>query len=98
MRASYEALTRMMKKLGTKYHQLKWGLSPVVVGCRGQVGPGSAVRHAVFSKRKIRRGDVLVTDAGVEVGGYPSEQERTVIVVKAGPRGRRYSDAMLGGQ
>src|SRR5713101_9576445 len=59
MRASYEALTRMMRKLGTRYHQLKWGLSPVVVGCRGQVGPGSAVPHAVFSKRKIRRGGCL---------------------------------------
>ncbi len=98
MRASYEALTRMMRKLGTRYHQLKWGLSPVVVGCRGQVGPGSAVPHAVFSKRKIRRGDVLVTEAGVEVGGYTSELERTVIVGRAGPREKKYFDAMLRAQ
>src|SRR5438132_2024236 len=89
MRASHEALTRMMNKLGTRYHQLKWGLSPVVVGCRGQVGPGSAVPHAVVSKRKIRTGDVLVTEAGVEVGGYTSELERTVIVGSAGPRERQ---------
>src|SRR5437879_10123483 len=58
MKASYEALTRMMRKLGATYRQLKWGLSPVVVGCRGQVGPGSAIPHGVFSTRKIRRGDV----------------------------------------
>jgi len=98
MRASYEALIRMMKKLGARYRQLKWGLSPVVVGCRGQVGPGSAVPHAVFSKRKIQRGDVLVTEAGVEVGGYTSELERTVVVGRAGSREKKYFEIMLRAQ
>ncbi|HZY47796.1 MAG TPA: Xaa-Pro peptidase family protein [Candidatus Bathyarchaeia archaeon] len=98
VQASYEALNKMMKKLGARYHQLKWGLSPVVVGCRGQVGPGSAVPHAVFSERKIRRGDVLVTEAGVEVGGYTSELERTIIVGKAGEREKKHFEAMLKAQ
>jgi len=98
MKASYEALTRMMRKLGATYRQLKWGLSPVVVGCRGQVGPGSAIPHAVFSKRKIRSGDVLVTEAGVEVGGYTSELERTVVVGRAGQREKKYFEAMLKAQ
>jgi Xaa-Pro dipeptidase len=98
VKASYEALTKMTKKLGARYLQLKWGLSPVVVGCRGQVGPGSAVPHAVFSKNKIRRGDVLITEAGVEVGGYTSELERTVIVGKAGSREKKYFDAMIKAQ
>src|SRR5690348_12624665 len=98
VKASYETLTRMMRKLGARYCQLKWGLSPVVVGCRGQVGPASAVPHAVFSKRKIRRGDVLVTEAGVEVGGYTSELERTVIVGRAGSREKRYFEIMLKAQ
>jgi len=98
LKASYEALTGMMKKLGARYQQLRWGLSPVVVGCRGQVGPGSAVPHAVFSKRRIRRGDVLVTEAGVEVGGYTSELERTVIVGKAGSREKKYFETMLRAQ
>ena len=98
LRASYEALTRMMKQLGARYHQLKWGLSPVIVGCRGQVGPGSAVPHAVFSQRNIRRGDVLVTEAGVEMGGYTSELERTIIVGRAGPREKKYFDTMLKAQ
>src|SRR6267143_386006 len=98
VKASYEALTGMMKKLGDRYHQLKWGLSPVVVGCRGQVGPGSAIPHAVFCKRKIRRGDVLVTEAGVEVGGYTSELERTVIVGRAEPREKKYFETMLRAQ
>ena len=98
MKASYEALNRMMKKLRARYRQLKWSLSPVVVGCRGQVGPGSAVPHAVFSKRKIRRGDVLVTEAGVEIGGYTSELERTVIVGRAGSKEKKYFEIMLKAQ
>src|SRR5213594_4776579 len=98
LKASYDAFTGMMKKLGARYRQLKWGLSPVVVGCRGQVGPGSAVPHAVFSKRRIRRGDVLVTEAGVEVGGYTSELERTVIVGRPSSRAERCFEAMLNAQ
>jgi Xaa-Pro dipeptidase len=98
LKASYDAFTRMMKKLGARYQQLKWGLSPVVVGCRGQVGPGSAVPHAVFSKRKIRKGDVLVTEAGVEIGGYTSELERTVIVGRAGQKEKKYFETMLKAQ
>ena len=98
IKASYETLTRMMKKLGARYRQLKWGLSPVIIGCRGQVGPESAVPHAVFSRRKIQRGDVLVTEAGVEVGGYTSELERTVVVGKAGPREKKYFEVMLRAQ
>ena len=96
--ASLEALGGMMKRLGARYRQLKWGLSPVVVGCRGQVGPESSIPHAVFSPRKIKKGDVLVTEAGVEIGGYTSELERTVLVGKAGSKERRYFNAMLSAQ
>lgn len=98
VKASNETLEKLLKKIGPKYRQLKWGLSPVVVGCRGQVGPESAIPHAVFARRKIRKGDVLVTEAGVEIGGYTSELERTVIVAKAGERETRYFDAMLKAQ
>ena len=96
--ASLETLEAMMKALGAKYRQLKWGLSPVVIGCRGQVGPESAIPHAVYSPRKIKKGDVLVTEAGVEIGGYTSELERTVLVGKPGLREKRYFDAMLHAQ
>lgn len=98
LKASIEGLERMLRKLGGKYKQLKWGLSPVVVGFRGQVGPESAIPHAVFSKRKIHRGDVLVTEAGVEIGGYTSELERTIVVSKPSHRARRYFQAMLKAQ
>jgi len=77
---------------------LKIALSPVVVGIRGQVGVNSAIPHAVYTKNKIRRGDVLVTEAGVEMGGYTSELERTVIVGKPGSRAKRCFEAMLKAQ
>jgi len=98
LKASYEALEQMLKRLGKNYRQLKWGLSPVVVGFRGQVGPDSAIPHSVYSKRKIRKGDVLVTEAGVEIGGYTSELERTVVVGRASTKAKRYFEEMLRAQ
>jgi Xaa-Pro dipeptidase len=98
VKSSYDALARMLKKLGQSYVQFKIALSPVVVGFRGQIGINSAIPHAVYTKNKIRRGDILVTEAGVEVGGYTSELERTMIVGKASSRARRCFEAMLGAQ
>lgn len=98
VKSSYEALGRMLKKLGNRYGQLKIALSPVVVGFRGQIGQGSAIPHSVYSKRKIRKGDVLVTEAGVEVGGYTSELERTLIAGKPSSRATKYFNAMLSSQ
>ncbi len=95
LKASYQALVKLLNRLGRHYRQLKVGLSPVIVGFRGQVGAGSAIPHAVFSKNKIRRGDVLVTEAGVEVGGYTSELERTIIVGKPTSKAKKYFEAML---
>lgn len=98
VKSSYEALERMLKKLGQRYLQLKIALSPLVVGFRGQVGAASAIPHAVYSKNKIRKGNVLVSEAGVEVGGYTSELERTVVIGKPSPRAKRYFEAMLRAQ
>ncbi len=98
LKASQETFARMLRRLGGRYRQLKWGLSPVIVGFRGQVGAESAIPHAVFTKHKIRKGDVLVTEAGVEVGGYVSELERTVIVGKPSTRARKYFQSMLKAQ
>ena len=98
VKSSYDALDRMVKKLGQSYLQLKIALSPLVVGFRGQVGANSAIPHAVYTRNEIRRGDVLVSEAGVEVGGYTSELERTVIVGKPNSRAKRYFEAMLKAQ
>src|ERR1700756_582844 len=98
VRSSHDALAKMLKKLGQSYVQLKIALSPVVVGFRGQVGVNSAIPHAVYTRNKIRRGDVLVTEAGVEVGGYTSELERTLIVGKPNSRAKRCFGAMVNAQ
>ena len=98
VKASLEALEKMLKRLNGSYRQLKWALSPLVVGYRGQVGPDSAIPHTVFTKRKIRRGDILVSEAGVEIGGYTSELERTVIVGKPSSKARKYFTAMVEAQ
>src|SRR5216684_1451699 len=98
IKSSYDALARMLRKLGQSYVQMKIALSPVVVGFRGQVGANSAIPHAVYIRNKIRRGDVLVTEAGVEVGGYTSELERTVVVGRAGQREKKYFEVMLKAQ
>src|SRR5438445_11713680 len=98
LKSSYDALARMLKKLGQTYVQLKIALSPVVVGFRGQVGVNSAIPHAVYTKNKIRRGDVLVPEAGAEAGGYTSALERTLIVGKPSSRATRRFEAMLKAQ
>jgi len=98
IKSSYDALARMLRKLGQSYVQMKIALSPVVVGFRGQVGANSAIPHAVYTRDKIRRGDVLVTEAGVEVGGYTSELERTLVVGKPSSRAKRCFETMLNAQ
>jgi len=95
VKASLEGLEKMLKRLNGSYRQLKWALSPLVVGYRGQVGPDSAIPHTVYTKRKIRRGDVLVSEAGVEIGGYTSELERTVIIGKPSSKAAKYFAAMV---
>src|SRR5579864_3366150 len=98
VKSSYEALAKMLKKLGPRYIQLRIALSPLVVGFRGQVGAGSAIPHAVYTKNKIRKGDVLVTEAGVEVAGYTAELERTVIVGKPSAKAKKYFEIMTKAQ
>src|SRR3989449_8627271 len=82
VKSSYDSLARMLRKLGQSYAQLKIALSPIVVGIRGQIGVNSAVPHAVYTKNKIRRGDVLVTEAGGEKGGYTTALGRKGILGK----------------
>jgi len=43
-------------------------------------GPNGAFAHAKSSGRKIRRGDFIVMDFGVRVGGYHSDMTRTVYI------------------
>ena len=78
--ASLEATSVMKKTYGGEYESVKGRF--VSAGFRGQVGWKSAMPHSIDLNKPISEGDVLVTGAGADVGGYGSELERTMIVGK----------------
>ena len=98
MLASLEASSTMKKTLGPDYEQMRSGRAPSSAGFRGQVGWKSAMPHSIGIDRVIRVGDILVTGAGADVGGYNSELERTMIVGRPTPKQERYFDVMLKSQ
>jgi len=96
--ASMESSSIMKKALGADYEQIRSGRSPASAGFRGQVGWKSAMPHSIGIGEVIRDGDVLVTGAGADVGGYNSELERTMIVGEPTPKQKRYFEAMMKAQ
>ena len=98
MRASFEASQAMIRTLGPGYRTGGMGTSPASAGFRGQIGKDSALPHAVTSNAKLKAGDVLVTGAGADVGGYGSELERTMIMGEPTPEQARFFELMLQAQ
>lgn len=95
MRASFEASQAMIRTLGPEYRPLAWGRSNAHAGFRGQIGPDSALPHAMTSNARLQAGDVLVTGAGASVWGYGSELERTMIMGEPSPEQERYFNLMF---
>ena len=95
--ATYEASMIMKKTLGPDYEPLR-RIIPVSAGFRGQVGEMSAIPHSMATKRVIRKGDVVVTGAGADVGGYSCELERTMIVGEPTAKQKRYFNVMVKAQ
>ena len=95
--ASYEASMIMKKTLGADYEPMR-SSSPVGAGFRGQIGEMSAIPHSISTKHMIREGDVVVTGAGADVGGYSCELERTMIVGKPTSKQKRYFNVMVKAQ
>ena len=95
--ASAEATGIMKKTLGPEYAPTK-GSRACSAGFRGQVGWKSAMPHCVSIDRAIKDGDVLVTGAGADVGGYGSELERTMIVGEPTAKQAKMFDAMVKAQ
>lgn len=92
-RASHEATMAMLKTLGRGHRPL--GPVGAYAGFRGQVGPNSALPHAVTINAVLRPGDVLVTGATAYVGGYCSELERTMFVGEPSAEQVRFFTLML---
>jgi len=95
--ASTEASVIMKKALGPDYEPLRRS-SPVSVGFRGQIGEMSAIPHSIATRHMIRKGDVVVTGAGADVGGYSCELERTMILGKPTSKQKRCFNVMAKAQ
>ena len=94
-RATREATAAMIAALGDSYRgQNRW-MSGAVALYRGQIGPNSALPHAMTTGATFQPGDTLVTGAGAAVWGYISELERTMVVGEASAEQRRYFQHML---
>ena len=91
--ASQEATMAMIKTLGPGFEPR--GGRGASAGFRGQIGPNSALPHAITKHIVLQKGDVLVTGAGATVWGYNSELERTMFVGEASAEQRKYFDWMV---
>ncbi|MBO0701801.1 MAG: aminopeptidase P family protein, partial [Candidatus Dormibacteraeota bacterium] len=95
--ASERGARDMIAALGREFDP-KSGGNPLATGFRGQIGPNSALPHAVNQNLVLRRGDVLVTGASSAVWGYHCELERTMFVGEPSTEQRRWFELMLGAQ
>jgi Xaa-Pro aminopeptidase len=97
LEATMEATAIMKKTLGPQYTPIA-GTRCCSAGFRGQVGWKSAMPHSIAIEHPIKQGDVLVTGAGADVGGYNSELERTMIVGPPTDRQKHYFEVMMEAQ
>jgi len=92
--ATQEASAIMKKILGPEYVPLR-STYPVNAGFRGQIGEMSAIPHSTATPRTIRKGDVIIGEVTVDIGGYSCELERTMIFGKPTTKQRRYFNVMV---
>jgi len=90
--------TMIMKKALGPYYQPKRRVYPISAGFRGQIGEMTAIPHSMSTKRMIRKGDAIIAEAGVDVGGYTCELERTMIVGEPSVKQKRYFEVMISAQ
>lgn len=94
LEAGTEASKIMLAALGPTYRPLTmvWG-SPAFVMFRA--GANTSLPHGLSNGGGLRRGDVLVTGAVADVGGYNSELERTMILGEPTADFERYFGLMM---
>ncbi len=95
LEASTEASRAMVAALGPGYQPLTtaWGAPPALV--MFHAGANTALPHGLGGSAGLRRGDVLVTGAVADVGGYTSELERTMLLGEPTPAFERSFGQML---
>ncbi|MHA2244123.1 MAG: M24 family metallopeptidase [Candidatus Hodarchaeales archaeon] len=97
-RASHEASLKMRETLGPDYTPVGYGGRPCGAGYRGQIGPYSAIPHAMTRNAVFQKGDTLVTGASANVAGYHSELERTMFMGEPNEKQRGYFAIMMKAQ
>ena len=92
--ASSTASRTMLKALGPGYQPLTtvWGFP---AGAGFSAGRATAMPHGLYNAVGLMPGDVLVTGAGADVGGYNSELERTMIIGEPNAEVVKYFDMMM---
>ena len=78
--ASIEASRMMVAALGPTFQPQTRTLGMPPANAYYAAGANTSLPHGLSGGAGLRRGDVLVTYAGAEVGGYTTELERTMIV------------------
>jgi Xaa-Pro aminopeptidase len=94
-RATAEASAEMAAALGSAYRPRNRWIQGAMALYRGQIGPNSALPHAVTLNAAFSRGDTLVTGASADVWGYISELERTMVLGEPSPEQRHFFGHML---
>ncbi len=95
LEASVEASKAMIAALGADYQPLTLGLGATPAQVSFTAGANTALPHGLASAAGLRRGDVLSTYGGANIGGYNSELERTMILGEPTPEFSRHFDLML---
>lgn len=92
--ASSAASRAMLKALGPGYKPLTavWGYP---AGAGFSAGRSTFMPHGLYAAVGLQPGDILVTGAGADVGGYNSELERTMIVGEPNAEFVKYFDLMM---
>jgi len=94
-RACKEATEAMNAELGTGDRAYNRWISGALAIYRGQIGPASALPHALANNAMFEAGQTLVTGAGADVFGYLSELERTMFIGEPSAEQRRFFDHMM---
>ncbi|MFB6266653.1 MAG: M24 family metallopeptidase [Halodesulfurarchaeum sp.] len=94
--ASREASRAMLDALGSEYEPRTRGAGPVSVGFIS--GEQTRLPHGHTANRVLEAGDVLITGATANVGGYRAELERTMFVGEPDADAVRHFEHMLEAQ
>lgn len=94
LEASTEASRMMVATLGPTYSPLSigWGTPALAMF---HAGASTSLPHGLSNAVGLREGDILVTGAGADVGGYQSELERTMILGEPSPEFVTHFDLMM---